>query len=161
MYTSGAYAEHARRVLRDDADGVPRNTLLAYERKGAEFQEFCVQIHGDLTVTEEKVFSFLYYQCYRKTRRGTKRPTGKHFDKDDYMKVMGQVNDELNVKPVGYDVVNQYLCSILKIWKEQVDMSANNLSKDQIKASRVLKLLNTVRSRKKNGKETFCRKNIV
>ena len=29
------------------------------------------------------MFSFIYYQCYRKTRRGTKRPTRKHFDKDD------------------------------------------------------------------------------
>jgi hypothetical protein len=101
------------------------------------------------TVTEEKVFGFLYYQAYRPTRkRGRKRSLENVaiFDAADFRSVLEK--DSYHEKPVAYDVVNQYLCSILKIWKKQVDMNANNLTKDQIRSVRVQRLLATVKTRK-------------
>jgi hypothetical protein len=32
-------------------------------------------------------------------------------------------------RPIEHDQVNQYLCSVLDLHKQQVDMNANNLSK--------------------------------
>ena len=70
-----------------------------------------------------------------------------NFDRDEFLSVIQR--DTCHEKPVAYDVVNQYLCAILKIWKKQVDMNANNLTKDQIRSEQVTRLLNSVKTRKK------------
>ena len=77
-FTSGAYASHAQQVLREDQEGTPANTLKAYEAKATEFLQYCKLNHksNDMaipatTVTEEKVFGFLYYQSCREVyKRG-------------------------------------------------------------------------------------------
>ena len=75
-FTSGPYAQHAQRVLQDNEESVPLNTQIAYARKGQEFLSFCDKIYGNKcsdevsvrTVTEEKLFAFLFYQAYRSVR---------------------------------------------------------------------------------------------
>ena len=153
-FTSGRFAVQAQRILEQEEQLTRRNTKLAYDCKGKEFLEFCqaAYSHHEIptTVTEEKVFGFLYYQAYRRCRkRGRKRPnqTDGRFDMAEFSCVINQEN--VAEKPVAYDVVNQYLCVILKIWKKQVDMSANNLSRDQIRSELVQRLLMTVKTRRK------------
>ena len=153
-FTSGSFAVQAQRILDHEDQLTRRNTNLAYGRKGQGFPAFCQAVYSEhefpTIVTEEKVFGFLYYQAYRQARkRGRKRwNTGdvSLFDVDDFRAVLAA--DSYHEKPVAYDVVNQYLCSILKIWKRQVDMNANNLTKDQIRSERVHRLLATVKTRR-------------
>lgn len=73
-FTSGPYAAQSRVVLDNEAALIPANTLASYEPKANEFLEFCKILYGVPntrfhrsgipyeTVTEEKVFSFLFYQ---------------------------------------------------------------------------------------------------
>ena len=140
-FTSGSFAVQAQRILDHEEQLTRRNTRLAYDRKTQEFVAFCNSMYSThefpTTVTEEKVFGFLYYQAYRKTRRrGRKRRCSgtEIFDADDFRAVLAA--DTYHEKPVAYEVVNQYLCSILKIWKKQVDTNANNLTKDHIRSER-------------------------
>lgn len=153
-FTSGPFAVQAQRILDQEERLTRRNTKIAYDRKGKEFLAFCKAVYSSqdipTTVTEEKVFGFLFYQAYRPCRkRGRKRNASADviFDLEEFNSVINQEN--ISAKPVAYDVVNQYLCSILKIWKKQVDMNANNLSRDQIRSERVQRLLMTVKTRKK------------
>lgn len=77
------------------------------------------------------MFSFLYYQAYRAPKkRGKKRKDAEEdtvreiFDMADFNKVMNRTDDEIaaleNEELVGYDVINQSVCAILKIWQNQV-----------------------------------------
>jgi hypothetical protein len=152
-FTTGPFAAQAQRILDHEEQFTRKNTRLAYDRKGQEFLAFCNEMYAShdfpATVTEEKVFGFLYYQAYRPSRkRGRKRRNAEDaiFDADHFRSVMEY--DNYHEKPVAYDIVNQYLCSVLKIWKKQVDMNANNLTKDQIRSERVQRLLATVKTRK-------------
>ena len=78
-YTAGIFAPHAQQVLADDRDGKPANTKRAYDGKRDEFLAYCQYAHSGgsegvfnpFTVTEEKLFGFLYY-CSRRP----KRPSG-------------------------------------------------------------------------------------
>lgn len=56
--------------------------------------------------------------------------------------------DAQNERLVGYNVVNQCLCIVLKIWRQQKDMNANNLTKEQLQSERVTRLLKVVQYRK-------------
>ena len=155
-FTSGPYAEHAQRVLQDDEDSIPLNTRVAYASKGEEFLSFCDKIYGERsrdevsarTVTEEKVFAFLFYQSYRKVRKkGLKRSSsGKENARG--LNLQEEGGSKLG-EVVGFDVVNQYYCSVLKIWRSQTDNNCNNVSKEQLKSERVSRLLNVVKKRKK------------
>ncbi|MEY4861806.1 MAG: hypothetical protein RL059_1510 [Bacteroidota bacterium] len=125
-FTSGIFATQAQRVLQDTRMDIPANTNKAYSPKEKEFLAFARQVFSNQAlpdiVTEEKVFAFLYYQAYRsKKKRGRKRKdtTMILFDVKEYDEVMA--NDQSDkVNMVGYDVVNQYLCAILKLWQSQV-----------------------------------------
>ena len=94
--TSGSFAVQAQRILHHEDQLTRRNTNLAYGRKGQEFLAFCQAVYSEhefpTTVTEEKVFGFLYYQAYRQARkRGRKRRnTGdvSLFDVDDFRAVL-------------------------------------------------------------------------
>ena len=59
---------------------------------------------------------------------------------------------ELESDPVGYDTVNQYLCSILKILWHQRSQKANNLTKEHIRSDRVSQSMQVVQVRKKKIK---------
>jgi hypothetical protein len=85
-YTSGEFASQvilifitkAQRILNETISHLPQNTNLAYNPKEEEFLSYCRQKYGgDLyreTVTEDKTFSFLYFQAYRQPKkRGRKK----------------------------------------------------------------------------------------
>ena len=164
-YTSGIFAKAARQVQQDDNNGIPFNTQLAFGQKGEEFLEYCTSIfsccgYSTQIVTEEKVFGFLFYQSYRMQRkRGCKKRQvqTKNFNVDNYHTVMAKYNSNkgaacepmLETDPVGYDTVNQYYCSILKILQHQRSQNANNLTKEHLCTDRVAQLLCVVQVRKK------------
>jgi hypothetical protein len=106
-------------VLKENEKLERFNTKKAYDPKIEEFKEFCNDqfSHNDFRscVTEE--FAFLYYQAFREIRRrGRKRRNNADdytFDSMDYNRVLHQ--EENPVGKTSYEVVNQYLCSILKL----------------------------------------------
>jgi hypothetical protein len=121
------------------------------------------------TVTEKKLFAFLFYQAYRNERKRGRKKTRVQdedfFDFDDYHTIMSKVESpetftddmvDQDFRPIAHDQVNQYLCSVLDVHKQQVDMDANNLSKHQLRSDRVMRLMNVVKKRKKKiEKENF------
>ncbi len=77
-YTSGIFAEHARSVLEEARLDSKPNTDLAYDSKIDEFKGYCMKLWNTdpfpESVTEEKVFGFLFYQSQRKPKkRGRKK----------------------------------------------------------------------------------------
>jgi hypothetical protein len=166
QYTSGQFAAAAQHVQRDSQALIPENTIIAYKAKAAEFIVFCNTIYSNQdypqTVTEEKVFGFLFYQAYRgkrrkgRARRGHARPV---FDMSDYESVMAKYNvdaedndaslwdTEMDV--VGYDVINQCLCACLDLLRHQRSLNANNLFIHDIRSERVEQMMNVVARQKK------------
>jgi hypothetical protein len=133
-YTSGVFAQHARNVLAERELDVKKNTFLAYNRKAEEFKAFCNKLYSNdaypTLVTEEKVFGFLYYQSHRTPKtRGRSTETREAFDYAEYERIMADHSlgpvSQAQALFVGYDVINQYLCAILKLWKSQVFMLLN------------------------------------
>ena len=47
-YTSGKFFKHAQKVLKDDIDGISKNTRLAYDSKAREFLGFCKCVYGNI-----------------------------------------------------------------------------------------------------------------
>jgi hypothetical protein len=69
---------------------------------------------------------------------------------------------------VGFDVINQYMCAILRIWERQRDMGGNNIPKlfllfiyyvDQLRSIRVQSLLENVKTRKLRIKRKIMMRN--
>ena len=127
-FTSGIFATQAQRVLRDTRLDIPINTNRAYGPKEKEFLAFAREIFSNQAlpdiVTEEKVFAFLFYQAYRSPKkRGRRRRDSNQavFNSDDYREVLASASTNNESKKLnGYDIVNQYLCAILKLWHSQV-----------------------------------------
>ena len=79
------------------------------------------------------------------------------FDVDDDHTVMTKYNINkgaacelmLETDPVGYDTVNQYYYSILKILRHQRSQNTNTLTKEHLSTDRVAQLLKAVQVRKK------------
>ena len=166
-FTSGQYASHARAVLKEQDEFEKKNTVLAYNYKVNEFVGFCHSLfpsasHADnpATVNEEKLFGYLCYTSRRSVRnRGKKKRTtgaGGHslvtaagtFDREEYDQIM-DASYEAQENLVGFDVLNQTYSGILRLWKRQCDLGANNSTKDQLRSQRVLTLMNVVKKRKK------------
>ena len=173
MFSSGPHAKLSQRVLRDSAALTPSNTGKAYEPKKKEFHDFCKVIHADkevstrFTVTEEKLFCFLYYQANRQCRkRGSKKrkaPTEDHGDDDDddnndnddsndsnndsnfdeaeYREIIrrGENNLPHDYKKPQFDTVNQYYSAVIEVWKSQNSNGSNNISKETLRSDRVIK----------------------
>eukprot|EP00536_Pseudo-nitzschia_multiseries_P016145 jgi/Psemu1/45057/gm1.45057_g len=175
-YTSDIFVKAAWHVQQDDLDGILTNTQIAYGRKGVlEFLQYCTTMFGYLdypqTVTKQKVFGFLCYQAYQTQRRRgqkLKQEEGapiveRIFNADNYMMVIAKYNtsnhnheelvEKLDHDPVGWDTVNQYLCSILKILCHQRSQNVDNLTKEHIRSERVTQLLQVVQIRTKKIKK--------
>ena len=162
-YTSGQFAAHAQQVLQDDHDGTPENTTRAYKPKANKWVAYCDHTCGadhnilahvsKYLVTEEKFFGFLFYQSRR-----SKRPAGKQvlFCTIEYNDVMANAEAIATEPRIGWSAMNQYRCSILKIYQGQLDNNANNLTKQHLLSNRVMKLLNNVKMRQKHiAKQNF------
>lgn len=147
-FTTGEYARHAQHTLQEAVENGKKNTAIAYEPKSLEFRNFCRAHYTDRhmdpafieTVTEEKLYGFLFYQSYREPKNRGKRRVGEepraagYFDYSDFKRILALESQELSNmgNVVGYDVVNQYMCAILKMWEYQRDMGANNITKGNL-----------------------------
>ena len=78
-FTQGVFAKHAQQILAEEAEYGVANTALAYGTKKKEFIGYCNHqfpqqadsLFSSTTVTEGKIFGFLYYQSRRsKQKRG-------------------------------------------------------------------------------------------
>lgn len=163
-FTSGPFASHARAVLCEQDQFEKKNTVLAYNYKVSEFIGFCHSLYPPTsvadsvtTVNEEKLFGYLFYTSRRSVRnRGRQKAcsssTAHHpagtFIRDEYNCIMDASYTTPN-DLVGYDVLNQTYSGILKLWKRQCDLGANNATKDQLRSQRVLSLMDLVKKRKK------------
>ena len=85
-------------VRHEKSKYTPKNTKFAYNSKAKEFQGYMQSVYGGrgdkdtcLTITPSKVFSFMYYQCYRK-KRATNSESGK-FDRVEYDTVLAKPNE--------------------------------------------------------------------
>jgi hypothetical protein len=158
-FTSGPYAAQAQIVLRANQDFQRKNTSLAYNPKIKEFKDFCHYEYPNsehpTIVTEERTFAFLFYQAFRKLRPrgGSKKKNDETaFDPQDYERIKSEENPQ---GTCSYEVVNSYLCAVLKLHTYQRDESCNNLSKEQIRSRRVKTLLDMVKNRKKRIKKAI------
>jgi hypothetical protein len=183
-YTSGPFALHAQQVLIEGYASRPNNTHLCYNNRVKEFIQYCEAKYCNdsaaqnaTTVTEEKLFGFLHYQSrrpvrprrkkssYRKKSYNTPTVTDENdnpeddgiFNETEYDYYMSPQNINLCAsKPVGYSVINHYMCSILDLHQQQVDNGCNNITKEQLRSNRIRKLLANVKVRKTSiAKENF------
>ena len=68
----------------------PHNTKRLYNATRLVFIDFCQQLyHGDATVTDDKLFAFMWYEAFRK-KKTTKRKKGEpvYFDLQDFLNVV-------------------------------------------------------------------------
>ena len=84
----------ARALIKNTA----KNTTIAYESKQVEFIEYCEKIYlgmAPATVTEPKLFDFLFYQAFRPQRKrgGKKRRYDGGDDDDDVGESGSTTND--------------------------------------------------------------------
>jgi hypothetical protein len=181
-YTSGPFALHAQQVLEEDHGYRPNNTSLCYNNRMKEFIQYCLAkysgpdlaVQNATTVTEEKLFGFLHYQCRRLIRPRCKKSSYRNrsksgsndADKDDDDGLFNEAEydfymrpENINLcasKPVGYSVINHYMCSIIDLHQQQVDNGCNNITKEQLSSNRVKKLLSNVKLHKNAiAKENF------
>jgi hypothetical protein len=72
---------------------------------------------------------------------------------EDFNRVMDEADksmlDNQNPNLVGYEVINQSWCAILKLWQHQVDIGANNSNKNMLHSERIQRTLNFCKNRKK------------
>ena len=74
----------------------PSNTKKAYDPKKKEWYDFCDHQYRSLepymryTVNNDKLYRFIYYQCFReqKTRKGVGRGVVQGFKPSEYDRVM-------------------------------------------------------------------------
>jgi hypothetical protein len=173
-FTSGAFASASQRVLRDQEESTPQNTKMAYKHVQKEYYAFCESVYGRdpyqglapvpeagniNAVTEEKMFVFLFYVCYREAKpRGRKRkgdddaPAGAaRFNREEFNCVYENANLEVPMdvsKAVSYSTVNIAYSAVKKVWKDQVDQNCNSVTHEQLRSARVIALLNFARTRK-------------
>jgi len=95
-----AFAAQAQRLYRDVEGTRPDNTKLAYDPKIQEYFQFCDDVFSEeeypCTITEPKLFIFLYYHSYRGHKEQQKKrghngeilEQPKRFDRADYDKVI-------------------------------------------------------------------------
>jgi hypothetical protein len=176
-FTSGLFASHARAVLTEQDEFEKKNTVLAYTYKVNEFVGFCHSLFPSVsnadnpaTVNEEKLFGYLCYTSRRSVRnRGMKQrttasctsvPAAGAFDRAEYDQIMDD-SYETPENLVGFDVLNQTYSGILRLWKRQCDLGANNSTKDQLRSQRVQSLMNVVKKRKKRCESLLSHRTFI
>jgi len=107
-FVNRPYADQAQRVLRERASTRPTNTNLAYDGKAKEFFEFCDSVYPDdlhpRTITEPKLFIFLYYHAFRAHKEHKKKRArngellleqSEKFDRADFDAVIAAYRSDL------------------------------------------------------------------
>ena len=162
------YTRLSQLVLHDSREQEKyTNTRRCYGPKKIEFSQFCHSVFSEdenpETVTEDKVFIFLFYQAYRAKKTGKARSsktseTVIHFSRETFDNVMIKYN--IGVDPfltdedldlgnvVGHDCVNQYLCAIRKIAEDQNEDGTNSIQSYELNSTRVKRLMKNIKNRK-------------
>jgi hypothetical protein len=171
----GAQTNH---ILRLQKELAPTNTQKAYNPKKEEFRAFCDAIYSTddfpYLVTEPKLFQFAYYHCFRtpKGRGGRQSKRGSSgqpkFDLEEYREVTtrfhsliptAQVSEPSftrteeqrkaqGMEVLGFESVNQHVCAVIELWREQYAEGSNRFTREQIRSPRVNALLEIARKRK-------------
>ena len=142
-----------------------QNTIRCYEPKKFEFLQFCKSVYNmeiaPEVITEDKVFTFLFYQAYRqkkstRQRLSTTNANVARFDRGSFNDVIKRYTNFVRIDEekidvgnvVGYDCVNQYLCSVRHISEEQHEQGKHKLVPSDIMSIRVKELMMVVKCRK-------------
>jgi hypothetical protein len=165
LEAGGSARNMEQRVNNDIAEYRPAATAKAYDAKLDEYFGYCEEFYlgsphfGESTyqVTEEKVFKFMWYQCYReqKPRGGRRRRIGEEvppvFNREEYRRVQLEYAADLNkvpVKPIGSSAMTQYMAAITELLSKQRAQHTNDLTDAAIRSRRVAALCAHVKNRK-------------
>jgi hypothetical protein len=146
------------------------NTAKSYEPRVMEFREYCDFVFSDLgaecryTVTHEKVYPFMFYQCFRekKPRHASRHSSNFHFNHEDYIAIHHKYSSLTFNQPVedpkaclGIESVMSYKAAIQKFHADQHDARINNCSwQDDVWLAKCEKLLKVVKGRKQRVKKS-------
>jgi len=158
--TAGSLQMIENRLCADTREQRPLNTKAAYDSKCNEFISFCDTYYAQETyprlVTPEKVLR----NVRKRGRSGKTGGATNSFNQEEYERVMAKYasyNSNLTLReipiipptnPVGYSVVNQTLCSILKLLEQQIYDRSNSHNVREVKSQKVKELLQLVKDRK-------------
>ena len=148
-------AEFSAIIQTEKEDNENDNTFLSYNPKKLEFIAFCEHIYAPPMaleskhrLTPDKFYNYLYYQSRRAQYK-----TGKKKDRNK-SKFDGKFYDKLLLdpalcaeKPLGYEGVNQYKCSLVEVHQYEIDHEINACTKEQLLSKRVADLMSNVRLR--------------
>ena len=161
----GKYGRISRSIASAHEKAKPKNTKTAYRPKITEFLQFCNSVYGTedhpTHVTEEKAYGFMSYQSHRKkysskNRKSTTDTSVMRFDRADYDNVLNLISsfdhDTNNWDHFGdvldFDAVNQYLCAVKSVMREQRDEGLVTLQNWDLTSERMKLLLLLVTERK-------------
>ena len=166
MLLNGGHVSN--RILHEEEKNKRRNTALAYDPKEDEFLLYCPLYVNHLeeytktprqpglsteSVTEYKVWRFLFYQAHwAKRKQGGRFKAGEtiistsNFDTKDCAALLRRsltgttesVENNNRSQFLGCYQLNQYLCTCLKLLKKQRDAGQSVISTDMIKSERGL-----------------------
>lgn len=153
-----------RAVNQQTEEARPINTRLAYNPKVQEYKDFCDALFPNeqnmairYLVDPNKVFNFMFYQCYRAKRKtgGKNRPDDySSFDMDEYKAVMAQYRSgseqqlAIPQNPLGYSAINTYKSSIKNLHKAEVANMTTRWTWPQIWNIHCEELANLMKKRK-------------
>ena len=161
----GRFGQISRSIAVAHEKAKPKNTKTAYRPKITEYLQFCNSLYSKdahpTHVTEEKAYGFISYQAHRKKystkkRKSTTDSTVQRFDRADYDKVVELIgtfnHDDDNWNHFGdvldFDAVNQYLCAVKSLMREQRDEGLVKLKNEDLMSERMKLLLLLVTERK-------------
>ncbi|KAG7362818.1 centromere DNA-binding like protein [Nitzschia inconspicua] len=143
------------------------NTARSYEPRVEEFKAYCDVVFSGLgperryTVTHEKIYPFMFYQCFREKKapasRGAKIP---RFNHDDYIAIHSKYSsltpDQRVDDPkvcLGLASIMSYKAALQKFHADQRDDNINNCSwQDHVWLAKCEKLIKVVKGRKQRVK---------
>ncbi|KAG7336496.1 centromere DNA-binding like protein [Nitzschia inconspicua] len=143
------------------------NTARSYEPRVEEFKAYCDVVFSGLgperryTVTHEKIYPFMFYQCFREKKapasRGAKIP---RFNHDDYIAIHSKYSsltpDQRVDDPkvcLGLESIMSYKAALQKFHADQRDDNINNCSwQDHVWLAKCEKLIKVVKGRKQRVK---------
>jgi hypothetical protein len=151
-------------------ENIKLNTVKSYEPRVMEFREYCDYVFSDLgperwyTVTHEKVYPFMFYQCFREKKpHASQRSSNFYFNHEDYIAIHHKYSSLTVNQPVEYpkaclgieESVMSYKAAIQKFHADQRDARINNCSwQDDVWLAKCEKLLNVVKGQKQRVKKS-------
>ncbi|KAG7360183.1 centromere DNA-binding like protein [Nitzschia inconspicua] len=165
---------HLHSAVRSIQHGTRKdNTKKAYDRKTQEYREF---VHCKFSfqdpyqrevVEHEKVYSFMFYCCFRENKVGKKAPkkpkNAPLFDEQEYDQVLAtfqnQPRDGPRLEPkhgLKASAIQQYKCAIKKLHQLQQDEQRNTIPWEQIWTLKCTELHNMVKQRRNRQDRANC-----